>query len=175
MSLRPANRPLRTFSRTTAPANLYFRKSREIHHVPELSTVSESSYRAIEVDDSHLEVSDLFDLYEDMHVPCPETRISDNSGDEPTAEPAPPNHVDTTVSQPFGRWMSTLRRREVAYGNLSSIVLSRRWQHGWDDTVKSLARFHTQDVRVDNLFHWDEDCPWTFWRRSGGCFHRPGI
>jgi hypothetical protein len=41
--------------------------------------------------------------YEVMHVPLPETRFSDNSGDIRTAEPAPPDHVDTTVSQPFHR------------------------------------------------------------------------
>ena len=74
-----------------------------MYHVPELSTISDSSDRAIEVDDSHLEVYDLFVLYEAMHVSLPETRFFDNRGDEPTAEPAPPNHVDTTVSQPFGR------------------------------------------------------------------------
>ncbi|KAG9189965.1 hypothetical protein G6011_06833 [Alternaria panax] len=58
----------------------------------------------MEVDDDHLEESDLFDLYEAMYVSLPETRFSDNSGDEPIAEPAPPNHVDTTVSQPFRRY-----------------------------------------------------------------------
>ena len=53
---------------------------------------------AMEVDDDYLEESDLFDLHEAMHVSLPETRFSDNSGDELTAEPAPPNHVNTTVS-----------------------------------------------------------------------------
>jgi hypothetical protein len=55
--------------------------------VPELSTSSDSADGAMEVDDGHLEESDLFDLYEAMHVPLPETRISDNRGDEPTADP----------------------------------------------------------------------------------------
>jgi hypothetical protein len=107
------SRPALTFSRTTAPANPYSRRSRDIHHVPELSNSTGSSDGAMEVEDSHLEESDLFHLYEAMHVPLPETRFSDNSGDEPTAEPAPPNYVDTTVSQPFRRWMSTLRRRHL--------------------------------------------------------------
>jgi hypothetical protein len=105
------SRPVPTFSRTTAPSNPYSRKSRDIHHVPELSTSSDSSDGAMEVDDGHLKESDLFGLYEAMHVPLPGPRFSDNSGDEPIAEPASPNHVDTTVSQPFRRWMSTLRRR----------------------------------------------------------------
>ena len=64
--------------------------------MPELSTSSDSSDGAMEVDDGHLEEPDLFDLYEAMHVPLLETRFFDYSGDEPT----PPNHVDTTVSQP---------------------------------------------------------------------------
>jgi hypothetical protein len=67
----------------------------------------------MEVDDGHLEESDLFDLYEAMHVPLPETRFSDNSGDEPAAEPSLPSPTDTTVTQPFRRWMSTLRRRHL--------------------------------------------------------------
>jgi hypothetical protein len=50
-----------------------------------------------------LEEADLFDLYEVMHVPLPETRFSETSGDTRTAEPAPSNHVDTTVLQPFHR------------------------------------------------------------------------
>jgi hypothetical protein len=31
------------------------------------------------------------------------------------AKPAPPNHVDSTVSQPFRRWTSTLRRRHLEH------------------------------------------------------------
>jgi hypothetical protein len=97
-----------------------------------------------------------------MHVSLPEVRFSDNSGDEPTAEPAPPNHVDATVSQPFRRWMSTLWRRHLERRKgwcTGAPRLSFSLEHGntGDDTVKSLARVHTQDVRVDNLFHWDED------------------
>jgi hypothetical protein len=55
----------------------------------------------MEIVGGHLEKSNLFNLYEVMHVSSPETRFYDNSGGGPTAEPAPPNHVDTTVSQPF--------------------------------------------------------------------------
>lgn len=55
----------------------------------------------------------MFDFYKAMHVSLHKTRFSDNSDDEPTAEPAPPNHVDTTVTQPVRRWMSTLRRRHL--------------------------------------------------------------
>lgn len=103
--------PVPTSSQTISLANLYFKKCRDIHHVPALSTSSESSDAAMEVDDGRLEESDLFDLYKAMYASLPETRFSDNSGDEPITEPAPPNHVDTNVSEPFRRWMATPRRR----------------------------------------------------------------
>jgi hypothetical protein len=54
--------------------------------VPGLSTSSDSSDGATNVDDGRLEESDLFNFYEPMHVSLPETQFSDNSGDEPTAE-----------------------------------------------------------------------------------------
>ncbi|KAH7378403.1 hypothetical protein DE146DRAFT_319481 [Phaeosphaeria sp. MPI-PUGE-AT-0046c] len=73
-----------------------------------LSTRSDSSAGAMEVDNGHLAEFDLFGLYEAMHVPLPEVRISDNSDNEPT-EPAPPDLFDATVPQPFRRWMRTLR------------------------------------------------------------------
>jgi hypothetical protein len=65
------------------------------------STSSNSSDGAMEIVGGHLVKSNLFDLYEAMHVSSPETRFHDNSGGGPTAEPAPPNHVDNTVSQTF--------------------------------------------------------------------------
>jgi hypothetical protein len=65
------------------------------------SISSNSADGAMEIVGGHLEKSNLFNLYEVMHVSSPETRFYDNSGGGPTAEPAPPNHVDTTVSQPF--------------------------------------------------------------------------
>lgn len=66
--------------------------------MPELSTSSDSSNGVMEINDGYLGESDLFDLFEAMHVSLPKTRLSDNSSDEPAAELALQNHVDTTVS-----------------------------------------------------------------------------
>ena len=41
--------------------------------MPELSTSSDSSDGAMEVDDGHLEEFDLFDLFKAMYVSLPET------------------------------------------------------------------------------------------------------
>jgi hypothetical protein len=131
--------------------------------VPEPFASSDSSDAAMEADDGHLEESDLFDLYEAMHVPVPETRFSDNSGDEPIAEPAPPNHVDTPVSQPFRRWMSTLHvvtlsvgrggiRRSLVYRLISKMVI----RMGRYRQITCTSPY--VDVRVNDLLHWDEDC-----------------
>ena len=106
-------RPLPTFSRVTAPSNPYSRKSRDIQHVPELSTSSDSSDDPMEVDDSHLGESDFFNLYEAMHIPLPEGRFSDNTGNEPHAEQPQSTPTEVASSQPFRRWMSTLRRRHI--------------------------------------------------------------
>lgn len=99
----------------------------------------------MEVDDGHLEESDLLGLYEAMHVPLPETRFSDNSGDEPTAEPAPLNHVDTTVSQPFRRWMSTLRRRHLER--------RKRWHTGAPRLSFDLEDGNTDGTIPSNHLH----------------------
>ncbi|KAF2852117.1 hypothetical protein T440DRAFT_52116 [Plenodomus tracheiphilus IPT5] len=95
-----------------------------------------------------------------MYVSLPETRFSDNSGDEPITELAPPNHVDITVSQPFRRWMTPPRRRHLerrkvwhtkplVYRSVSKMT-TRMGRYR-----QILARVHTQHVRVNNLFHWD--------------------
>jgi hypothetical protein len=107
------SRPLPTFSRVTAPSNPLSRNSRDIHHVPELSTSSDSSDDAMELDEGHLDESDLFDLYEAMHVPLPDVRFSDNSGNEPAEQQPSSSPTTLVVSQPFRRWMSTLRRRHI--------------------------------------------------------------
>ncbi|KAF2820334.1 Rho guanyl nucleotide exchange factor [Ophiobolus disseminans] len=108
-----AGRPLPIFSRVTAPSNPYSRKSRDMQYVPELSTSSDSSDGAMDVDDSHLEESDLFTLYEAMHIPLPDGRFSENTGSESHEEQTQPPDTEVVSSQPFRRWMSTLRRRHI--------------------------------------------------------------
>lgn len=107
------SRPLPIFSRVAAPANPYSRKSRDIRHVPELSMSSDSSDDALEADDSNIEASDLFNLYEAVQIPLPEGRFSDNTTSESFENQEQQPTTEVVTSQPFRRWMSTLRRRHI--------------------------------------------------------------
>lgn len=107
--------PLR--SRAAAPADPYSRRIREVHHVPELSTSSGSSSEIMDVDKSHVNESDLFDLYEAIQVPLPEGRFSENTGSESHVEAEMVSTTDSNNSQPFRRWLSTLRRRHAQHRN----------------------------------------------------------
>ncbi|KAF1914219.1 hypothetical protein BDU57DRAFT_287388 [Ampelomyces quisqualis] len=100
-------------TRVTAPANPYSRKLRDSHHGPELSTSSDSPEEPMEMDECTNEETDLFDLYEAIHVPLPQGRISDNTDHEPYEEQPPLPPVEAVDAQPFRRWLSTLRRRHV--------------------------------------------------------------
>lgn len=112
-------RPPPLFSRVTAPANPYSRKNREARHVPELSTSSDSSDEPMEIEDGHLDESELFDLYEAMQVPLPEGRFSDNTASEPYVEEEEEQVLPAEIAnpQPFRRWLSTLRRRHLQRRN----------------------------------------------------------
>jgi hypothetical protein len=95
-------------SRVTAPSNPYSRKTREAHRVPELSTSSSSSDEVTKPDDK----SDLLELYEAVH-PLPAGRSSDNTHSEPHGAPDETAPAEAISSQPFRRWLSTLRRRHM--------------------------------------------------------------
>jgi hypothetical protein len=108
------DRPPPFLSRVTAPLNPYSRKSRETYHVPELSTSSDSSDEPMDTDDSHLDESELFDLYEAIRVPLPEGQSSDNTSSESRVEEEDQAIPAEVVSPPpFRRWLSTLRRRHL--------------------------------------------------------------
>jgi hypothetical protein len=102
-------------SRVTAPANPYSRKSRETRHVPELSTSSDSSDDPVNVDYSHLDEPNFFNLYEAIHVPLPEGRSSIDTASEPCEDQESSSPVESLQPQPFRRWLSTLRRRHVRH------------------------------------------------------------
>jgi hypothetical protein len=106
------NSPPPFLSRVTAPADPYSRKSRETHHVPELSTSSDSSDEPMEVD-GHFDEPNLFNLYEAIHVPLPAGRSSDNTADEQRESQDTLSPAELDEPQRFRRWLSTLRRRHV--------------------------------------------------------------
>lgn len=103
------NRAPPSVSRTAAPSNPFSRKMAGLQHVTEFSSTSESSAEDMDVDNSHIEESELFDLYETTHVPLLEGRSSDNEQNVPEHTP----EILPTEPQPFRRWMSTLRRRHL--------------------------------------------------------------
>ncbi|KAF2177708.1 hypothetical protein K469DRAFT_643975 [Zopfia rhizophila CBS 207.26] len=57
--------------------------------------------------------SDFFELYGAIHIPLPEGRFSDSTGDEPMDEPEQAPIAIEISPPPFRRWMSTLRRRHI--------------------------------------------------------------
>ncbi|KAF1926281.1 Rho guanyl nucleotide exchange factor [Didymella exigua CBS 183.55] len=107
------NRIAPSIPRTTAPSKPFSRKAPDLQHKIESSSSSESSSESMGVDDSNIEESELFNLYEAIHVPLPEGRFSDNSGVEQRDVPAAAPETLQSETQPFRRWMSTLRRRHL--------------------------------------------------------------
>lgn len=107
------NRTAPVLPRTAAPSNTFSRNVPDLQHVVEALLSSETSSESMGVDDNNIEESELFNLYEAIHVPLPEGRISDNSGVEYHDPPAAAQEILQTETQPFRRWMSTLRRRHL--------------------------------------------------------------
>lgn len=102
-----------SFTRVVAPSKPYAKSNKEVQHVEELSSSSESSAETMDLDDSNFEESELFHYYEAIRIPLPEGLSSDNTVGEPQQElEVAPNPV-LVSSQPFRRWMSTLRRRHA--------------------------------------------------------------
>lgn len=99
--------------RTAAPSNLFSRKPPPLKHVVESSSSSESSSEIISLGDGSIEESELFNLYEAIHVPLPEGRFSDNMSIEHRDGPAAVQETLQNETHPFRRWMSTLRRRHL--------------------------------------------------------------
>ncbi|KAF2127906.1 hypothetical protein P153DRAFT_318981 [Dothidotthia symphoricarpi CBS 119687] len=110
-----ASRPPPTLSRgVTAPSNPYSRKTREEEQVANPFARNGGSAEAVDTPDhDDLGESDLFNLLEAIHVPLPEGRFSDNTGSDPRQVPNPDPPTAQINSQPFRRWMTTLRRRHV--------------------------------------------------------------
>jgi hypothetical protein len=85
----------------------------------------------MELDQCSNEETDLFDLYEAIHVPLPEVQFSDNTEAESHEEQPSSPPAEAVDAQPFRRWLSTLRRRHV----------QRRDDHGTDGPRRSLDPF----------------------------------
>jgi hypothetical protein len=76
----------------------------------------------METDDNNFDDTRLFNLYEAIHAPLPEGRFTDDDGNEPYEEYEEEPVAITISSQPFRRWMSTLKRRHA-----------QRWKENFSD------------------------------------------
>lgn len=100
-------------SQTPAASSKLERRTENPQHAIEFSSRSESSTEDVDASDDPSEESDLFNMYEAIHVPVPQGQHPDKAGhenqDQKEVIPAAyPNDL-----QPFRRWMSTLRRRHL--------------------------------------------------------------
>ena len=148
------NRVPPLLSRTAAPSNPFSRKNRELQYVAESSSSSESSADGMNLDDNHIEESELFDLYEAIHVPLPEGRFSDNGGggqqNVQDSIPVPP----PAEPQPFRRWMSTLRRRhlqrrkkpEMSFDGTEEVLAVRSPLSTTTDSVRRTSESMTSSI-----------------------------
>ncbi|KAH7086579.1 hypothetical protein FB567DRAFT_444803 [Paraphoma chrysanthemicola] len=133
--------PLPMFQLVTTPSNPYSRRVRN-QHVREPSSSSENLDEPPDVD---VEESDIFNLYEAIHVPLPEGRFSDNTeGEPPSKNDAAPPPAQSNSHQ-FRRWMSTLRRRHI----------DRRKPHAADGPRLSFEMLHRDTDVLTRPAHLD--------------------
>ncbi|KAF2714037.1 hypothetical protein K504DRAFT_462484 [Pleomassaria siparia CBS 279.74] len=151
------NRPLPSFSRPRAPADVYEKRNREMEQVTETSSNDHVSVEYAEVDGSGQDddATEFYNLYEAIHIPLPEVRFSDNIGceskDEPELEDEP---IPVALSpQPFRRWMSTLRRRHV-HRRKDTILETPRWSVDFiegDSTMAAPLRRKSESFSSSSL------------------------
>ncbi|KAF2115106.1 hypothetical protein BDV96DRAFT_93479 [Lophiotrema nucula] len=110
-------RPLQLVSRVPASAGLSYKKRNDSKQATDSTSSVHVSAEPMDIDnEDNSEREDnggIFDLYEAINIPLPEGRFTDSTYNEEDAEP---EELPVTVqhnSQPFRRWMSTLRRRHV--------------------------------------------------------------
>jgi len=107
------DRPPPSFSRRAALPRPYARDYHRSQHAPEPSHDGDSLEDCMDVDEPHFDETQLFNLYEAIHVPLPVVHFSDNTGDQShEVEQLMPVTI-AVHSQPFRRWMSTLKRRHA--------------------------------------------------------------
>jgi len=111
------DRPPPSFSRGTVPSNPYAKLSKPIQCVVEPSSSTESYREASCIDDNrieeHIEEPGIFSFYEPTQISLPETTLSDTCAKDPREEQMGAAFPVAVSSQPFRRWMSTLRRRHA--------------------------------------------------------------
>lgn len=109
---RPDRPPL-SFSRIAVPSNPYSKLSKHVQRVVEPSSSTESYPEITSINDDEIEEPEMLSFYEPTQVSLPETASSDTGASEPQEEQGGTTPPIAISSQPFRRWMSTLRRRHA--------------------------------------------------------------
>jgi hypothetical protein len=107
------DRPPPSFSRITAPPDQQARGYHRSQHTAELFSESDSLAEDMDIDNGDFDETHLFNLYEAIHVPLPQGRFTDNDGNEIQEDCTKEPVAIAVSSQPFRRWVSTLRRRHA--------------------------------------------------------------
>lgn len=109
------NRQPQAVPRVGAPADPYSKRRKEIR----CSTESSAEHRPVDLMDIDSDESDdngnseIFDLYEAIHVPVPERGRPHSVDNEPHAQAEELSAAAEVIPPAFRRWMSTLRKRHV--------------------------------------------------------------
>lgn len=102
-----------SLTRTPAYSSPTSKKKASQNHAAELPPSVENGAEGVDMDNTDTEETELLNLYEAIHVPLPEGRFSDNTAYEQGGPRDIDQHTFQTGSQPFRRWVSTLRRRHL--------------------------------------------------------------
>lgn len=136
------------------PLNQFPRKTTDLQHVTEFSSSREILSASVNANDSHVEGSKLFNLYEAIHVPLPGGQRQKNV-DHQQRDPA--DITPDTLSneqQPFRRWMSTLRRRhlhrrkkhELSFDGGEEVLVVRSAQPTTEDSIRRASESMTSSM-----------------------------
>lgn len=95
------------------PSEPFSRRTEITNPVAEPPESDPGSPEPMVLDSNTDDDTEFFDLYDAIHIPHPEPRWSDRTGNEPRHEPDKASVGMSVDPQPFRRWMSTLRRRHI--------------------------------------------------------------
>ncbi|KAF1835300.1 hypothetical protein BDW02DRAFT_523546 [Decorospora gaudefroyi] len=106
------DRPLPSFSHVTAPSDPYSRGYQKSQRGIEPS-LENDNLEPMDIEENDMDETQLYNLYEAIHVPVPAGRLPHNTDGEAHDEQEAAPETAVINSQPFRRWMSTLRRRHA--------------------------------------------------------------
>ncbi|KAJ4988871.1 RhoGEF domain-containing protein [Stagonosporopsis vannaccii] len=94
-------------------SNQTSRKIEDLQQVADVPSKIRNSTKCVHTDNSHVRESESFSLYKAINVPAPEGHRPNNFDHQQHDPTAVESEILSTGSQPFRRWVSTLRRRHL--------------------------------------------------------------